>query len=106
MVVVRLLKTNRLKFTINLDPLYGDACVAKSFKVLPRIFSTEFGPIYFLQSVLKITRFENVFFFIFPQDQAKIKRSTPKIHPPKPETGTSEVLFVPGYNRLEGGWNK
>ena len=59
MVVVRLLKTNRLKFTINLDPLYGDACVAKSFKVLPRIFSTEFGPIYmyFLQSVLKITRF-------------------------------------------------
>ena len=57
MVVVRLLKTNRLKFTINLDHLYGDACVAKSFKVLPRIFSTEFGPIYFLKSVLKITRF-------------------------------------------------
>ena len=43
------------------------------------------------------------FFLFFPQDQAKIKRSTPKIHPPKPETGTSEVLFVPEYNTWGGG---
>ena len=43
------------------------------------------------------------FFFYFFQDQAKIKRSTLTIHPPKPETGTSEVLFVPEYNTWGGG---
>ncbi len=55
------LKPNRSKFTRGLDPLYGDARSAKSFEVLTLIFSTDCSPIDWLQSVLKITRFENVF---------------------------------------------
>jgi hypothetical protein len=39
-----LLKTNASKFTRYLDPLYGDACIAKSF-------STDCSPIDWLQSV-------------------------------------------------------
>ena len=38
---------------------------AKSFEVLTLIFSTDCSPIDWLQSVLKITRFEYVFFFSF-----------------------------------------
>jgi hypothetical protein len=45
-----------------LDLFDGDAS-AKNFEVLPLIFSTDCSPIEWLQSVLKITRFENVFFF-------------------------------------------
>jgi hypothetical protein len=48
-----------------LEPLYGDARSAKSFEVLTLIFSTDCSPIDWLQSVLKITRFENVFLFSF-----------------------------------------
>jgi hypothetical protein len=71
------------------------------------IFSTDCSQSMGLTSELKIRRFENLFLFLFFfQDQAKIKRSTPKIHPPKPETGTSEVLFVPEYNTWGGGWIK
>jgi hypothetical protein len=44
-----------------LEPLYGDARSAKSFEVLTLVFSTDRSPIDWLQSVLKITRFENVF---------------------------------------------
>ena len=44
---------------------------AKSFEVLTLIFSTDCSPIDWLQSVLKITRFENVFlFFLFFENQA------------------------------------
>jgi hypothetical protein len=54
-----------------LEPLYGDARSAKSFGVLTLIFSTDCSPIDWLQSVLKITRFENVFFFVlFFENQA------------------------------------
>jgi hypothetical protein len=60
---VDLLKTNRSKFTRGLEPLYGDAPSAKSFEVLTLIFSPDCSPIDWLQSVLKITRFENVFLF-------------------------------------------
>jgi hypothetical protein len=57
------LKINRSEFTRGLEPLYGDALSAKSFEVLSLIFSTDCSPIDWLQSVLKITRFENVFLF-------------------------------------------
>ena len=61
-----LLKTNRSKFTRGLDPLYGDACSAKSFKVLALIFSTDCSLIDWLQSALKIKSFEKkIFFFSF-----------------------------------------
>ena len=43
------------------EPLQGDARSAKSFEVLTLIFSTDCSPIDWLQSVLKISRFENVF---------------------------------------------
>jgi hypothetical protein len=46
-----------------LKPLFGDACNAKSLEVLTLVFSTDCSPIGWLQSVLKITRFENVFLF-------------------------------------------
>ena len=60
-----------------------------------------------LTSELKIRRFENVFlFFSFFKIGPKLRDPPPKIHPPKPETGTSEVLFVPEYNTWGGGWNK
>jgi hypothetical protein len=48
-----------------LDALYGDSCGAKIFEVLPLIFSTDCSPIDWLQFVLKISRFENVFIFFF-----------------------------------------
>jgi hypothetical protein len=58
------LKTKKPKFTIGLDPVYGDACSAKNSGVLPLIFSTDCSPIYWLQSVLKISnRFDNLFLF-------------------------------------------
>ena len=63
--VAQLLKINRSKFTRGLEPLHGDARSAKSFKVLTLIYSTDCSPIGWLQSVLKITRFENVFLFFF-----------------------------------------
>jgi hypothetical protein len=47
-----------------LEPLYGDARRAKSYEVLNVIFSADCSPIDWIQSVLKITRFENVFFFV------------------------------------------
>ena len=56
-----ILKINGSKCARGLDPLYGDACSAKSFKVLALIFSTDCSPIDWLQSVLKIRSFENVF---------------------------------------------
>ena len=56
-----------------------------------------------LTSELKIRRFENVFlFFSFFKIGPKLRDPPPKIHPPKPETGTSEVLFVPEYNTWGG----
>jgi hypothetical protein len=42
---------------------YGDARSAKSFEGLPLIFITDCCPIDWLQSVLKIRSFENIFFF-------------------------------------------
>ena len=58
-----LLKTNASKFTRGLEPLYGDACSAKSLEVLTLVFSTDCSPIDWLQSALKIKRFENIFLF-------------------------------------------
>ena len=60
-----LLKTNCSKFTRGLEPLYGDARSTKSFEFLTLIFCTECSPNDWLQSVLKITRFEDVFFSSF-----------------------------------------
>ena len=69
------LKINRSKFTRGLEPLYGDARSAKSFEVLTLIFRTDCSPIDWLQSVLKITRFENVFlFYLFFENQASRSR--------------------------------
>ena len=66
-----LLKINASKFTRGLEPSYGDACSAKSLEVLTLFFSTDCSPIDWLQSVLKITRFENIFlFFLFFENQA------------------------------------
>jgi hypothetical protein len=59
-----LLKINASKFTRGWEPLQGDARSAKSFKVSTLISSTDCSPIDWLQSVLTITRFENVFLFI------------------------------------------
>jgi hypothetical protein len=59
------LKINRSKFTHGLEPLYGDARSAKSFEVLTLVFSADRSPIEWLQSVIKITRFEQLFFFSF-----------------------------------------
>ena len=65
----------RSKFTRGWEPLQGDARSAKSFKVLTLIFSTDCSPIDWLQSVLKITRFENVFlFYFFFENQASRSR--------------------------------
>jgi hypothetical protein len=47
------------------EPLQGDARSAKSFEVLTLIFSADCSTIDWLQSVLKISRFENVFLFYF-----------------------------------------
>ena len=55
-----LLKTNRSKITLGLEPLYGDALSAKSFEVLTLVFSTDCSPIDGPQTVLKITRFGNI----------------------------------------------
>jgi hypothetical protein len=55
-----------------LDLLHGDACSAKSFEVLPLIFSTDCSPINWLQSVLKIRRFDP--FFILFRFFLKIRR--------------------------------
>jgi hypothetical protein len=69
------LKINASKFTHGLEPLYGDACSAKSLNVLTPVFSTDCSPIDWLQSVLKITRFENAFlFFLFCEKQASLSR--------------------------------
>ena len=70
------LKINRSKCARGLDPLYGDACSAKSFKVLALIFSTDCSLIEWLQSALKIRaktfeNFENLFlFFLLFENQA------------------------------------
>ena len=70
-----LLKINASKFTRGWEPLQGDARNAKSFKVSTLIFSTDCSPIDWLQSVLKITRFENVFlFYFFFENQASRSR--------------------------------
>jgi hypothetical protein len=77
------LKIKRSKFTRGWEPLQtrgweplqGDARSAKSSKVLTLIFSTDCSPIDWLQSVLKITRFENVFlFYFFFENQASRSR--------------------------------
>ena len=68
--LVCILKTHGFKFTRGLEPLYGDARIAKSFEVLTLLFSTDCSPIDWLQSALKITRFENVFLFFFFENQA------------------------------------
>ena len=69
------LKMIRSKFTRGWEPLQCDARSAKSFKVLTLIFSTDCSPIDWLQSVLKITRFENVFlFYFFFENQASRSR--------------------------------
>jgi hypothetical protein len=69
------LKINASKFTRGLEPLYGGACSAKSLKVLTLVFRTDCSPIDWLQSVLKITRFENVFlFFLFLKNQVSRSR--------------------------------
>ena len=67
-----------------LDPLYGDACSAKSFEVLPLIFITDCSPIDWLQSVLKIRSFENFFlsFLNFFQASRFGGRVDHLIHPP------------------------
>jgi hypothetical protein len=58
-----------------LEPLYGDACSAKSLEVLTLVFSTDCSPIDWLQSVPKITRFENIFLsFFFFENQASRSR--------------------------------
>jgi len=73
--IVLVLKIKCFKFTRGLEPLYGDARSAKSFEVLTLIFSTDCSPIDWLQSVLKITRFENVFlFYFFFENQASRSR--------------------------------
>jgi hypothetical protein len=51
-----ILSATRIQYGV--DPLYGDACSAKSFEVLPLIFITDCCPIDWLQSVLKIRSFE------------------------------------------------
>jgi hypothetical protein len=63
--ILRILKTNEFKFTLILDPLYGDEFSAKSFEVLPMIFSTDCSPIDWLQSLLKTRHFEYVFLLFF-----------------------------------------
>ena len=69
------LKMIRSKSARGSEPLQGDARSAKSFKVLTLIFSTDCSPIDWLQSVLKITRFENVFlFYFFFENQASRSR--------------------------------
>ena len=70
-----ILKIKCSKFTRGWEPLQGDALSAKSFEVLTLIFSTDCSPIDWLQSVLKITRFENVFlFYFFFENQASRSR--------------------------------
>ena len=44
-MVIDLLKINRSKFTRGLEPLYGDACSAKSLEVLTLVFRTDCSPI-------------------------------------------------------------
>ena len=63
-------KINSSKCARGLDPLYGDACSAKSFTVLALNFSTDCSPIDWLQSVLKIRSFENLFLFFLFENQA------------------------------------
>jgi hypothetical protein len=58
-----------------LESLYGDARSAKSFEVWILIFSTDCSPLDWLQSVLKITRFENVFLFFFLFFENQVARS-------------------------------
>ena len=60
----RLLKTNRSKFTRDLEPLNGDARSAKSFEFLTLIFSTDCSRNDRPQSALKITRLKMYFFFV------------------------------------------
>ena len=66
-----MLKINGSKCARGLDPLHGNACSPKSFEVLALIFSTDCSPIDWLQSVLKIRSFENIFlFFLLFENQA------------------------------------
>jgi hypothetical protein len=59
--------------------------------------------------VLKIWRFENLFLFLLVLHRSadtflqNPKRSKTVVYVNLPITSTSEVLFVPGYNRWEGG---
>jgi hypothetical protein len=75
LVLNLVLKINASKFTLGLAPLYGDACSAKSLEVLTLVFSTDCSPIDWLQSVLKITRFKNVFLFFFSLFENEASRS-------------------------------
>ena len=87
-------------------PLYGDACSAKSFEVLPLIFITDCSPIGWLQSVLKIRSFENFFlsFLNFFQASRFGGRVDPLFHPPPHVlySGTKSTSEVPGVDF--GGW--
>ena len=78
-------------------PLYGDACSAKSFEVLPLIFITDCSPIGWLQSVLKIRSFENFFLSFLNFFQATRLRGgvNPLFHPSPPHvlySGTNMIL--------------
>ena len=89
-----------------LDPLYGDACSAKSFEVLPLIFITDCCPIDWLQSVLKIRSFEKKFlsFLNFFQASRFGGRVDPLFHPAPHVlySGTKSTSEVPGVDF--GGW--
>jgi hypothetical protein len=56
---IRIFSVRRIQYGV--DPLYGDACSAKSFEVLHLVFITDCSPIDWLQSVLTIRSFENLF---------------------------------------------
>ena len=65
------LKINRSKCARGLDPLYGDARSAKSFKVLALIFITDCSHVDWLQCVLKMESFKNLFLsFLLFENQA------------------------------------
>jgi hypothetical protein len=83
-----------------LGPLYGDACSAKSFEVLTLVFSTDCSPIGWIQSVLRITRFENIFlFFLFFENQQASRSRGGEIGRREMEAGGRRRTFDPGKRR-------
>jgi hypothetical protein len=80
------------------DPLYGDACSAKFFEVLPLIFITDCCPIDWLQSVLKIRSFNFFLYFLnFFHASRFGGRVDPLFHPPPHVlySGTNSTSEVP-----------